>query len=186
MGDEQFRFALSQEEKSYLKDLVRLCILRRLQGKNLKPLPKAPSERLDQPYGAFVTLKSHGELRGCIGRIDASGPLRETIARMAQAAAFEDPRFPPLRQEELDALSIEISILSPITPCPDPGRIEIGRHGLVIRSGGRSGLLLPQVAVEWNWDREAFLRHTCRKAGLPMDAWRKPESEIFWFEAEVF
>ncbi len=185
-SSEQFRFALSLKEKQYLKDLVRLCILRRLQGKSLKLLPEAPTERLEQPFGAFVTLKRDGQLRGCIGRIDAAAPLLETIAQMAQAAAFEDPRFPPLVLEEFDALDIEISILSPIEPCPDTNRIEIGRHGLIIRSEGRSGLLLPQVPVEWGWDRQEFLQHTCRKAGLPLNAWCKPETQLLWFEAEVF
>ncbi len=185
-SSEQFGFALSVEEKQYLKDLVRLCILKLLQGKSLKALPQAPTERLDQPFGAFVTLKKNDQLRGCIGRLDAAAPLRETIARMAQAAAFEDPRFPPVSLEEFDALDIEISILSPIEPCPDTELIEIGRHGLVIRSGGRSGLLLPQVPVEWGWDRQEFLQHTCRKAGLPPDAWRKQGTQLLWFEAEVF
>lgn len=182
----QFGFALAPEEKKYLKDLVKLSILRHLQGKGDQPLPGVPSERLKHPFGAFVTLKRHGQLRGCIGRIDAVAPLRETIARMAQAAAFEDPRFPPLGLEEFEELAIEISILSPIELCPNPELIEIGRHGLIIRSGARSGLLLPQVPVEWGWERQEFLEHTCRKAGLPLDAWRKANTEIFWFEAEVF
>ncbi len=183
---EQFRFELSEEEKIYLKDLVRLSILRRLKGKGAEPLPKVPTGRLEQPFGAFVTLKQNGQLRGCIGRLDAAAPLRDTIAQMAQAAAFEDPRFPSLTLEEFEGLDIEISILSPIEPCPDTDLIEIGRHGLIMRSGGRSGLLLPQVPVEWGWGRQEFLQHTCRKAGLPADAWQNPGTEIFWFEAEVF
>lgn len=185
-GKEQFRFELNPEEKEYLKDLVKLSILRRLQGKSVQPLPEVPSERLLQPFGAFVTLKSQGQLRGCIGRIDAATPLQETIAQMAQAAACEDPRFPPLSLEEFQDIEIEISILSPIALCPDTNLIEIGRHGLLVRSGARSGLLLPQVPVEWGWDSGAFLQHTCRKAGLPSDSWQKESTEIFWFEAEVF
>jgi hypothetical protein len=105
---------------------------------------------------------------------------------MAGSAAFRDPRFPPLTEDEFRRVEYEISILSPIEPCPDPERIEVGRHGLIMSRGARSGLLLPQVPVEWHWDRETFLGQTCFKAGLPRDAWKDPDTAIFWFEAEVF
>lgn len=140
---------------------------------------------LRQPAGAFVTLKKDGELRGCIGHIEAVGPLIETVAEMARAAALEDPRFYPVTAEEEPAIEIEISVLSPITPCPDLEAIEIGRHGLVVSQGPYRGLLLPQVPVEWGWDRETFLRRTCQKAGLAPDAYLRG-AKVHWFEAEVF
>lgn len=178
-----FHFTLSPAEKEYLRQLVRLSIRRRLDP-NVR-LPAAVSEKLEKPFGAFVTLKKHGHLRGCIGHIVGDKPLRETIAEMAQAAAFSDPRFPPVSMDELADLDVEISILSPLEPCA-PEDIEPGRHGLVVRQGPRSGLLLPQVAREHGWDRKTFLAQTCRKAGLPAQAWQDQGTDVFCFEAEVF
>ncbi|THB69480.1 MAG: AmmeMemoRadiSam system protein A [Desulfovibrio sp.] len=183
---EEFRFELSQEEKDYLRELVRLAILKRLNNKDADDLPDPPTDKLKEPLGAFVTLKIAGNLRGCIGNVYGDKPLHLTVARMAQAAAFEDPRFPPLTAKEFDQTSIDISILSPVTECPDPLKVEIGRHGLIIRKGGRSGLLLPQVPVEWGWDLTTFLEHTCAKAGLPKNSWKDPSAQLYWFEAEVF
>lgn len=140
-----------------------------------------------EPRGAFVTLKTgEGDLRGCIGTILPAGPLDETVVRMAVAAAVEDPRFPAVRLGELPRLRFEISALTVPEPVPDLGRIEVGRHGLIVTRGSRKGLLLPQVAPEWGWDREEFLRHTCLKAGLPEEAWRDPGTRVEWFEAEVW
>lgn len=183
---ERFRFTLSDEEKSALKDLVRLSILQELSPERKAKLPAAPTAKLREPYGAFVTLCIGGRLRGCIGYIQGQGPVWDTVARMAKAAAFEDPRFPPLRPAEFERLEVEISILGPVSECPDPAAIEVGRHGLIVRRGGHSGLLLPQVATEWKWDRETFLAHTCLKAGLPENAWKGPGCSLLWFEAEVF
>lgn len=181
-----FRFELSAEEKTYLKDLVRLVIVGELSGRGGAQVPEPPTDTLRQPLGAFVTLNVDKRLRGCIGRIMDDRPLYRTVADMARAAAFEDPRFPPLGAGEMAGLSIEISILGPVTRCPDPALVEVGRHGLIVRRGAMQGLLLPQVPVEWRWDRETFLAQTCRKAGLPSDAWRREGTEIYWFEAEVF
>ncbi|MEW5772918.1 MAG: AmmeMemoRadiSam system protein A [Thermodesulfobacteriota bacterium] len=183
---ELFRFALSDEEKAALKDLVRLSILQDLMPERKVKLPPAPTARLREQYGAFVTLKIGGRLRGCIGYIQGQGPVWDTVSRMAKAAAFEDSRFPALSLGEFERLDIEISILSPVSECPDPSAIEVGRHGLIVRKGGRSGLLLPQVATEWKWDRETFLAHTCLKAGLPETAWKTAGCSLLWFEAEVF
>lgn len=178
-----FQFALTQSEKDYLRELVRLSIRSRFdQGVRL---PAPVSKTLEEHLGAFVTLKRHGRLRGCIGHIVGDKPLRETIAEMAQAAAFNDPRFEPLTQEELAQLDVEISILSPLRPCT-PDDVVPGRHGLLVRRGGHSGLLLPQVAGEYGWDRNTFLAQTCRKAGLPQTAWQEKGTDIFCFEAEVF
>jgi len=185
MGEE-FRFSLTDDEKQALKDLVRLSIASRLFPEQGITLPEAPNETMRREFGAFVTLTLGGRLRGCIGHVVGDAPLWETVAEMAQAAAFQDPRFAPLKPAEFQNLELEISILSPLTECPDPALVEVGRHGLLISRGGRSGLLLPQVPVEWRWGREEFLAQTCHKAGLPADAWRDPAATLFWFEAEVF
>jgi AmmeMemoRadiSam system protein A len=146
-----------------------------------------PATDLPDASGAFVTLKKHGELRGCIGTLECRRPLHEEVARVAVSAAREDPRFPPVGAEELDDLAVEVSVLGPLEPIDpaDPEAIVIGRHGLVIEQGSRRGLLLPQVATEWKMDREAFLAQTCAKAGLPADAWRRG-AHVYRFVAEVF
>ncbi|NDV24386.1 AmmeMemoRadiSam system protein A [Desulfovibrio sp. JC022] len=182
---ENFTFALTQEEKDYLKSLVHKSIMCRL-NKQEEPTPEPVTEHLRENYGAFVTLNKGGHLRGCIGNVQGTGPLYKTIWKMARAAAFEDPRFPPLSMEEFGEIEIEISILSPISLCPDTDKIKIGRHGLIMQRGQQTGLLLPQVAVDWKWDREQFLAQTCQKAGMEPDAWQDPATNIFWFEAEVF
>ncbi|MBN2139651.1 MAG: AmmeMemoRadiSam system protein A [Desulfovibrionaceae bacterium] len=183
----EFRFELSQQEKDYLKDLVRLSILGRLKpGGGPASPPAPPTEILRRELGAFVTLKRAGRLRGCIGKVQGSGELYRTIWEMARAAAFKDPRFPPLEASEFKGLDIEVSVLGPVTACPDPELVEIGRHGLIMSRDRRAGLLLPQVAVQWKWDRRTFLAQTCLKAGLPPEAWRDEETAISWFEAEVF
>jgi AmmeMemoRadiSam system protein A len=139
------------------------------------------------PRGAFVTLSGKdGELRGCIGTILPVGPLDETVVRMAIAAAVEDPRFHPVTPHELEGLHLEISALTVPEPVSDLEAIEVGRHGLIVTRGYSKGLLLPQVAPEWGWDRLQFLQHTCLKAGLPGDAWKDPKTRIEWFEAEVW
>ena len=141
---------------------------------------------LQKKCGAFVTLTIHGQLRGCIGYVIAERPLLETVREAARAAAFQDPRFAPLRRAELSELRLEISVLSEPRPVCSLEEIRVGDHGLIVRHGFRSGLLLPQVATEYGWDRETFLSHTCAKAGLPRDSWRDPDTEIELFEAEVF
>jgi len=175
---------LSQEQRERLLQVARQS-LRHAVGLGPPPDTHTDDPALTRPSGAFVTLKKDGELRGCIGHIEAVEPLIDTVADMARAAALEDPRFPPVTAREEPDIHIEISVLSPITPCPNLEDIEIGRHGLVVSHGPYRGLLLPQVAVEWGWDRETFLRHTCRKAGLPPDAYRRG-AKVYWFEAEVF
>lgn len=180
-----FHLELTSEEKSYLKDLARKSIANRLFPPP-KALPGPVSENMAGEYGAFVTLTIDGKLRGCIGNIHCQQPLYRTIAEMAQAAAFQDPRFCELTAEEFGRIHVEISILGPVEPLDDVSRIEVGRHGLIVRRGMHSGLLLPQVAREYGWDKETFLAQTCCKAGLPPTAWQQKKTEIFWFEAEVF
>ena len=162
------------------RDAVRASVTgERPAGSHAQEFPEAT--------GAFVTLKKHGELRGCIGTLECRGPLVEEVARVAASAALEDPRFSPVRPAELDDLDVEVSVLGPLEPIDpfDPDAIVIGRHGLVVEQGPRRGLLLPQVATEWKMDRETFLAHTCAKAGLPPDAWRRG-AKVYRFAAEVF
>jgi len=145
------------------------------------PVPPGPqSERC----GAFVTLHKGERLRGCIGYVEAHKPLLTTVRECAMAAALHDPRFEPVSAKELSALRLEISVLSPLEDIA-PEQIEVGRHGLLVSRGGQRGLLLPQVAVEWEWDGERFLAETCLKAGLPPDAWRHG-ARIQAFTAQVF
>lgn len=178
---------LSDEHKARLKTLARDTLEAALFGKtvpdlDLSTLPKA----LQEPRGAFVTLKRHGQLRGCIGHIEARWPLAQTVSRMVLAAAFHDPRFPPLSSKEWNDLELEISVLSPLVKLKDPSQVQVGIHGLYMRRGSQAGLLLPQVPVEQGWNQETFLRQTCLKAGLNPEAWKEPETEIFVFTAEVF
>lgn len=137
------------------------------------------------PGGAFVSLRHQRELRGCIGHIEATEPLGDVIVRCAVSACSRDPRFPAVTLAELPLIEIELSLLGPLEPIVDVHEIEIGRHGLVVEQGWNRGLLLPQVATEWNWDAETFLAHTCHKAGLPHDAWTRG-AKLWRFEAEVF
>ena len=135
--------------------------------------------------GAFVSLHIRGDLRGCIGYPWGDRPLREVVAQCAVQAATQDPRFPPLSAEELSEIDIEISVLGGIEVVSDISEIHLGRHGLIAEQGHRRGLLLPQVATEHRWDLDTFLSHTCQKAGLSPDAWRRG-ARLFRFEAEVF
>ncbi len=153
-----------------------------------KDMPYAPTSDdlvLHEPGAAFVTLRKHGDLRGCIGTIEAREPLLQNVANMARAAAREDFRFGPVHLTEVPELSIDISVLSLPRRVEDVGEIEVGVHGLIVERGNQRGLLLPQVPAEWGWDRDEFLSQTCVKAGLPPDAWRRG-ADVYAFTAEVF
>ena len=145
---------------------------------------EAPSPHLAEPRGAFTTIYFRGQLRGCVGFVIPVASLYRTVAETARAAAFEDTRFTPVTREEAPELKVSLSILSPLRPIRAE-EVEIGRHGLLISQHGHRGLLLPQVAVEHEWNNVTFLEHTCRKAGLPPDAWQK-DAAIEGFTAEVF
>jgi AmmeMemoRadiSam system protein A len=140
---------------------------------------------LNEPGGAFVTLHAHGDLRGCIGYIESAMPLSRVVEDVAEKAAFEDPRFPPLTPDEYPEVRMEISILSPLRRIASPEEIVIGSHGLLLEHGWHRGLLLPQVATEHRWDRTAFLENVARKAGLPATAWKDPSARIFIFTADI-
>jgi AmmeMemoRadiSam system protein A len=175
---------LTAEERSALLKAAREAIETGLAGG--LPARGGGTGALAERRGAFVTLTRGGRLRGCIGFVFAERPLLDTVREAAQAAAFHDPRFPPLRASELPEIRLELSVLSEPRPVTDLGEIQVGRHGLIVRRGPRSGLLLPQVATEYGWDRDTFLSHTCTKAGLPESCWREPGTEIELFGAEVF
>jgi AmmeMemoRadiSam system protein A len=162
--------SLSEGERKALLEIVRSTIEGKLQaGGELCETPgdsRIPSV-LQEKRGVFVTLKKRGQLRGCIGYIQPFRPLEQAVREMALAAAFQDPRFSPLSRDELGEISVEISVLSPLKRIERPEEIEVGKHGLYIVLGNRSGLLLPQVATEYGWDALTFLEETCYKAGCP-------------------
>ena len=164
--------------------LARAAILSAFAGIAAK-LPEPQPACFSLQRGAFVTTHVHGKLRGCIGVIEGREPLRDVIAHCAESAAFRDSRFSALRPDEVGGLQIEISILSELAPLT-PDQVEIGRHGLLINSSHRHGLLLPQVAVEHHLSREEFLEETCRKAGLPDDAWKRTNTQLYGFTCEIF
>jgi AmmeMemoRadiSam system protein A len=178
-------FELDTLERRSLLRAAREAIAARLAGREASPPPLVG--RLGAPRGVFVTLRraGDGELRGCIGQMESDAPLLLTVMKMAAAAATRDGRFDPVTAGELGSLKIEISVLSPLEPIR-PSDIHVGRHGLLLRHGAQSGVLLPQVPAEHGWNREAFLAHTCLKAGLPPDAWKQPGAELLGFEAIVF
>ncbi len=176
---------LTENEKQVLHRIARCSVDACINVVEAR-LPDSLSPGLRQPRGAFVTLRKAGRLRGCIGKLTPKCSLAETVSEMAAAAATRDPRFPPVKKEELTALEVEISVLSPLRRVSDISRIRVGIHGIYILNGHRSGLLLPQVAEEYGWDRIEFLEQTCGKARLAKDAWRHPDTEIYIFSAEVF
>jgi AmmeMemoRadiSam system protein B/AmmeMemoRadiSam system protein A len=176
---------LTEEEKQTLHEIAHTVIWNKASDKEV-PEFHVTSERLNELRGAFVTINKKGSLRGCIGHIKGVKPLYKSVEEMAAAAAFQDPRFPPVTKKELKDLEIEISVLTPFEQITDTSEIEVGKHGIYMERGFYSGLLLPQVATEYGWDRETFLEHTCRKAGLPPDAWKDKDTRIYIFSADIF
>jgi AmmeMemoRadiSam system protein A len=184
VGQPAAEFSLSAEEKKELIRLARQAVQTFVVEKKVIAC-ETDDPNLLAERGAFVTLKKRGELRGCIGFIEPVASLCETVIRTAIYAASEDNRFTPVAPEELSELEVEISVLTPLKKIDNPRVVQVGKHGLVIAMGRNRGLLLPQVPVENNWDRETFLDQACLKAGLPADAWKKG-AEISIFEAIVF
>jgi len=173
----------SEADRQELLRIARDAITAHVNGVAAVELPV--SESLERTGGAFVSIHHGGELRGCIGHIEANRSLRRVVGECAVAACSTDPRFPPVTPVELPDLEIEVSLLGSLEPIASPDDIEVGRHGLLVEHDWQRGLLLPQVATEWRWDCETFLAQTCRKAGLPLDAWKKG-AKVWRFEAEVF
>jgi uncharacterized protein len=176
-------FDINAEDRKILLALAREAIASRLESRS--PVWPSHSSSLDERRGAFVTIHKQGMLRGCIGRMVADTPLEKIIRDMAMAAAFEDPRFPPLGKTDLVSIDLEISVLSPMEPCR-PEDIVPGIHGAYLAKGYRSGVFLPQVATEQGWDRDTFLEHLCYKAGLPSGSYRDPDARLWSFNAVVF
>jgi AmmeMemoRadiSam system protein A len=176
--------SLSEADRHSLLALARRAIVEAVSFQ--KPIGDTPRMGASaETRGVFVTLHGRGRLRGCIGVVEAFEPLGESIPRCAVNAALRDPRFLPVRAEELPEIEIELSLLSPFEPIL-PENIEIGKHGLLISQGSKRGLLLPQVAVEHKFSRDQFLEETCRKAGLSANAWQEPDARILGFTCEVF
>jgi uncharacterized protein len=172
----------SLEERALLLKLAHTSVAAALDRREIPLTP--PSPHLAEPRGAFTTLYYRGALRGCVGYVFPVSSLYRTVAESARGAAFEDTRFPPVSRQEAPELEVSLSVLSvpePITP----EAVEVGRHGLLVSMGANRGLLLPQVPVEHGWDRVTFLEQTCRKAGLPANAWQAGAS-LKAFTAEVF
>ncbi len=180
--------ALALEDKQALGIIARAALAAAVGKIGYQPAdPGRPG--LQERRGCFVTLRTHGRLRGCIGCFTSDNPLWETVAEYTQLSALEDPRFhgQRLKPEELPEVEMEISALSPLEPCREPEKITLGVHGIYVTAGGRSGCFLPQVATETGWNVEEFWGHCCRdKAGLPWDAWTKPGVTAMTFTAEAF
>jgi hypothetical protein len=181
--------ALTDEEGILAVRLARAELEKRIGGSReaLPPLPPVFSQK----RGVFVTLTRKGELRGCIGYPFPHLPLADAIRDAAVSAALGDPRFPQVNARELPLIRLEITILTmpellPGDPEGRPSAVEVGRHGLIVRGIGQSGLLLPQVPVEWGWNSREFLDHTCMKAGLPPGCWKGREVEVLTFEGQIF
>lgn len=175
---------LTEEQKKSLLEIAKMTISEYIKEQTTPQINDIDPAFLEK-RGAFVTLKKKGNLRGCIGRIVGDTQLVRVVQEMAIEAATRDPRFEPVREDELESIVLEISVLSPLKQIFDIDEIEVGKHGLLIRKNFGSGLLLPQVATEYGWSKEEFLKHTCLKAGLPPDAWMK-NAQIYIFSAEVF
>jgi AmmeMemoRadiSam system protein A len=171
------------ESRRRILEIAHDAIVDRVRGSR-RPTAFVETGLMDEPRGLFVTVRVAGELRGCIGHLEGNRPMPEIVARCAAAACSTDPRFQPLTEAELPGLEVEVSLLGDFEPASGPAEISIGRHGLLVESDSRRGLLLPQVATDWNWDAAEFLAQTCVKAGLPRDAW-KTGARIWKFEAEV-
>lgn len=186
-------FTVNQQERRILLADARESIVSRLEGREPRYQKAGAGEHpaLKAPCGAFVTLHKtetggKGGLRGCIGRMTSTLPLRETVRAMAREAAFGDFRFPPLRRGEAEQCHIEISVLSPMSACADPRQVQVGVHGLYLIRGGRAGVLLPQVPVEQGWNLDQYLDYICVKAGLPAGSCDAPDADLYTFTAVVF
>ena len=176
---------LNAHEKQVLLAIARQAIILGVQSGQEYVEPRE-EKTLNQRNGCFVTIKQNGQLRGCIGNFQSELPLFKEVAHMAQASAAKDPRFYPLKEEDLDNFNIEISVLSHLQKPESIEDIEVGKHGIYIEKSFYRGVLLPQVATEHKWDRQTFLKQTCIKAGLPTDAWEADDADIYVFSAQVF
>jgi AmmeMemoRadiSam system protein A len=177
-------FNLNEQEKHALLKLARDTISFELGGVESEDPVATPA--MQEHCGAFVTLNSAGALRGCIGHIESDRPLLELVKKMASAAAFDDPRFTPLQEEDLALVELEISVLSPLWEASKWSDFEVGTHGVLLSRGYRQAVFLPQVAPEQGWDTETTLTHLALKAGMNADEWRAEDCRFQLFTAVVF
>jgi len=175
---------LTKKEQRDLLKIARSTIVSYVTSAVI-PVVETASRGLNLESGCFVTIKQHGQLRGCIGNFVSERPLYRLVQEMAVSAATRDPRFYPMKEQDLDAFELEISVLSPLQRIASADEIRVGTHGIYLVKRGAHGVLLPQVATEYGWDRDTFLKHTCLKAGLAEDAWQR-DCEIYIFSALVF
>lgn len=175
---------LTKKEQRELLKIARAAIVSHVTTGKVAAIDKV-SDGLNAESGCFVTIKQQGKLRGCIGNFVSDKPLYLLVQEMAISAATRDPRFYPMKPPDLESFELDISVLSPLEKIDSLDVIKVGRHGLYIIKNSSHGVLLPQVATEYGWDRETFLKHACLKAGLPENAWQK-ECDIFIFTAQVF
>jgi AmmeMemoRadiSam system protein A len=178
-------FKLNEKEKEELLDIANKTLENHVKGKKVT-LPKVKDSYLMKPGASFVTLKKHGELRGCIGQIVARRPLALDVQENTIAAASHDPRFPPVKPDELRDISTEVSVLTPAQPVYDPHTVVVGRDGLIIEKGRHRGVLLPQVPGEAGWSLSQYLDGICRKAGISTADLRDHETKLYRFQALVF
>lgn len=176
---------LSSTEKKVLLTIARQSIVSYVNGAEMCVVPRE-ERRLNMKHGCFVTIKQHGKLRGCIGNFQSELPLFKEVSAIAVASASQDPRFYPLKKQDIDSISLEISVLSPLKKIEDIENIIVGTHGIYLEKGYYRGVLLPQVAVDHHWDRTTFLNQTCIKAGLPTTAWQESDADIYIFDAQIF
>lgn len=176
---------LSKKDASILLTIAREAIANLVNKRPYQPEPRE-EKALNERCGCFVTIKQNGQLRGCIGNFQSERPLFREIAEMAVAAASKDPRFHPIEKSELESFDLEISVLTPLEKIEDIELIEVGKHGIYLEKNFSRGVLLPQVATEYDWDRLTFVQQTCLKAGLPKTAWQDADTDIYIFSAQIF
>lgn len=175
---------LTESAAQVLIDIAREAIVHAATQQPYTPTPRE-EQVLNERAGCFVTIKINKQLRGCIGNFQSRKPLFQEVAEMAVAAAIQDPRFPPLSPEETEQIQLEITVLSPLEKISGPEDIVIGEHGLYLEQGGHRGVLLPQVATDYNWNATTFLSQTCIKAGLDENAWQSPTTELYRFNGWI-
>lgn len=175
---------LTEKDASSLLQIARDAIVCHVKQQEFQPAPRE-EKSLNQRSGCFVTIKQDGQLRGCIGNFQSELPLYQEVAQMAVTSASKDPRFHPMELAELDNFNLEISVLSPLEKIDDIEQIVVGQHGIYLEKNFSRGVLLPQVATEYNWDRQTFLQQTCLKAGLYGDAWQEDDADIYIFSAQI-
>jgi hypothetical protein len=177
---------LSEDHGRLLLTIARKNILTYLQTQRMLSVDDVPSAFLEK-RGVFVTLKREGTLRGCIGYPEPIYPLLDALLDSSVSAALRDSRFPPVTAQEMEDITVEVTVLTPPSQIdPDPSMITVGKDGLCVERGISKGILLPQVATEWEWDAETFLCQACMKAGLPPDCWLDEKTKVFTFQGQIF